>query len=322
MLDAKLHTPVMLAEVLEALDLSAGKVIVDATFGRGGYTQAILATGAQVIAFDRDPDAIAAGEKMAAQNPRLRLVHGAFGDMALHLERLGVPSVDGVVFDLGVSSPQLDEAARGFSFRADGPLDMRMDTSSGLTAAEMLDRLSEEEIADIIWRYGDERFSRKIARAIVAARPLTRTTELADIVRSVVHRKPRDVIDPATRTFQALRIAVNDELGELERGLEAAGRSLAKGGRLVVVSFHSLEDRIAKTYMRAESGVTVGLSRHMPVQETAKAAARLRTVGKQPIAASEAESRDNPRARSAKLRVAECVVDQGSSFSSVLGAAS
>lgn len=309
-----LHASVMLDEVLAALRATPNAVIVDATFGRGGYSRAILQTGAKVIGLDRDPEAVAAGAELAAQNNNFRMVHTAFGEMQPHLEQMGVVPVDGVVFDLGVSSPQLDEAERGFSFRQDGPLDMRMDTTQGETAAELIDRLSERELADIIWLYGEERQSRRVARVLVERRPFSRTTELAEAVRAVV-RKSKDGIDPATRTFQALRIAVNDELGELERGLDAASACLAEGGRLVVVSFHSLEDRIVKNWMRKAAGREGGPSRFVPVmhgQQDVKPAYILE--GKQPILPSEAELKRNPRSRSAKLRVV-CKQSTGSSQS-------
>lgn len=299
-----LHASVMLDEVLAALRATSGSVIVDATFGRGGYSRAILQTGAKVIGLDRDPQAVAAGAELAAQNNNFHMVHTAFGEMQPHLEQMGVVPVDGVVFDLGVSSPQLDEAERGFSFRQDGPLDMRMDTTQGETAAELIDRLSERELADIIWLYGEERQSRRVARVLVERRPFTRTTELAEAVRAVV-RKSKDGIDPATRTFQALRIAVNDELGELERGLDAASACLAEGGRLVVVSFHSLEDRIVKNWMRKAAGREGGPSRYVPVMHGQQDIPPAYIIeGKQPILPSAEELSRNPRARSAKLRVA------------------
>lgn len=299
-----LHASVMLDEVLAALRATPGSVIVDATFGRGGYSRAILQTGAKVIGLDRDPQAVTAGAELATQNNNFHMVHTAFGEMQPHLEQMGVVPVDGVVFDLGVSSPQLDEAERGFSFRQDGPLDMRMDTTQGETAAELIDRLSERELADIIWLYGEERQSRRVARVLVERRPFTRTTELAEAVRAVV-RKSKDGIDPATRTFQALRIAVNDELGELERGLDAASACLAEGGRLVVVSFHSLEDRIVKNWMRKAAGREGGPSRYVPVMQSEQEAKPAYSLeGKQPILPSAEELSRNPRARSAKLRVA------------------
>jgi 16S rRNA (cytosine1402-N4)-methyltransferase len=297
------HIPVMAAEVIEALALKAGGSYVDATFGRGGYSQLMLAQGAQVIGLDRDPEAVAAGEKLAAANKNFSIRQTAFGAMA---DVLPANSADGVAFDLGVSSPQLDDAARGFSFSTDGPLDMRMDNRSGPSAADLVNHLKEAELADIIYKYGEEKLSRRIAAAIVAYRsehgPITRTKQLAEIVRKVVRAKPHQ-IDGATRTFQALRIAVNDELGELERGLMAAEKILRAGGRLAVVSFHSLEDRIVKEFLRDASGHAPAPSRHVPVSQPAPA--RFKLIGKQPVAASEREASQNPRARSAKLRVAE-----------------
>jgi 16S rRNA (cytosine1402-N4)-methyltransferase len=260
-----------------------------------------------VIALDRDPDAIAAGQALAERYaPRLRLIEGRFGDMAELLAAEGVEDVDGVALDLGVSSMQFDQADRGFSFRASGPLDMRMERS-GSSAADLVNEADEAELADIIWRYGEERKSRRVARAIVEARKHKRietTGELADIVRRAVGPKGRDESDPATRTFQALRIAVNDELGELERGLAAAEQVLAPGGRLAVVSFHSLEDRAVKEFVRARAGRTPGPSRHAPPRAEDRAAT-LGDLTRKPVLPSAAEIAENPRARSARLRVAE-----------------
>ena len=261
----------------------------------------------QVIAIDRDPDAIAAGQALAERYaPRLRLIEGRFGDMAELLAAEGVEDVDGVALDLGVSSMQFDQADRGFSFRVSGPLDMRMDRN-GQSAADLVNEADESELADIIWRYGEERKSRRVARAIVEARKHKRietTGELADIVRRAVGPKGRDESDPATRTFQALRIAVNDELGELERGLAAAEQVLAPGGRLAVVSFHSLEDRAVKEFVRARAGRTPGPSRHAPPRAQDRAAT-LGDLTRKPVLPSVAEIAKNPRARSARLRVAE-----------------
>ncbi len=296
------HVPVLLKEVTEALAIRAGETYVDATFGRGGYTQAWLALGAKVIGFDRDPQAVAEGQKLAAANSNFRIIHAPFSQMDQHL---AAASVAGVAFDLGVSSPQLDEAARGFSFRADGPLDMRMDPTQGHSAADLVNQLPEDELADLIYTYGEERASRRIAKAIVTARteqPITRTLQLAQIIRAVMPKRPGE-IDPATRSFQALRIAVNDELGEIERGLKAAETILCPHGRLVVVTFHSLEDRIVKTYLREGAARQGNPSRHAPM--TPLAPARLTLIGKQPVTPSKAECAANPRARSAKLRVAE-----------------
>ncbi|MBN9535630.1 MAG: 16S rRNA (cytosine(1402)-N(4))-methyltransferase RsmH [Alphaproteobacteria bacterium] len=302
------HVPVMAREVVDALQPRAGGRYLDGTFGAGGYTTAMLdRADCQVIAIDRDPDAIAAGQALAERYaPRLRLIEGRFGDMAELLQAEGVDEVDGVALDLGVSSMQFDQADRGFSFRASGPLDMRME-KSGASAADLVNESEEGELADIIWRYGEERRSRRVARAIVEARRTKRidtTGELAEIVRRAVGPQGRDESDPATRTFQALRIAVNDELGELERGLAAAEQVLAPGGRLAVVSFHSLEDRAVKEFVRARAGRTPGPSRHAP-PSTAGHATTLRDLSRKPVLPSEAEVAANPRARSARLRVAE-----------------
>jgi 16S rRNA (cytosine1402-N4)-methyltransferase len=299
-----IHRPVMLAEVLEALAPRDGAILVDGTFGRGGYTRGLLeAADCAVWGIDRDPAAIAEGERVAKAHPgRLNVIQGRFGEMDRLLGARGVSHVDGITLDLGVSSPQLDDAARGFSFRTDGPLDMRMG-DDGPTAADILNELPEEELADIIFRYGEERHARRIARAIVAARsnqPITRTLQLAEIVRSVV-RRANDGIDPATRTFQALRIYVNDEIGELQRGLAAAERLLREGGRLAVVSFHSLEDREVKAFLRTRAETDRG-SRHLPARSTRAPSFTL--LSRRPVRPSDAECAANPRARSAKLRAA------------------
>src|SRR5690242_19620368 len=304
------HVPVLLREVVDALQPAGGNRYLDGTFGGGGYTQALLdAADCQVIALDRDPDAIAAGQALAARYPsRLLLVEGRFGDMAELLEAEGVDAVDGVALDLGVSSMQFDQAERGFSFRAAGPLDMRME-KTGRSAADIVNESDESELADILWRYGDERKSRRVAKAIVARRRVKRietTAELADIVRRAVGPSAKDESDPATRSFQALRIAVNDELGELERGLVAAEQVLAPGGRIAVVSFHSLEDRAVKDFVRTHSGRTPAPSRHAPPRAE-RQAATLREVSRKPVPPSAAEVSANPRARSARLRVAEKV---------------
>lgn len=302
-----LHQPVMLNEVLEWLAPRQNGRYVDGTFGRGGYSRAMLERGAVVYAFDRDAEAIAAGQSLAVEHPgRLHLIHACFGDMQPELAARNVSDVDGVVLDLGVSSPQLDTADRGFSFQHDGPLDMRMG-QSGASAADLVNTGKEEELSAIIFNYGEEKLARRVARAIVKARTeggaITRTQQLAAIIRAVVPPS-RDGIDPATRTFQALRIAVNDELGELERGLAAAHGLLKDGGRLVVVSFHSLEDRIVKNFMRNHSGKAPPLSRHLPAANS-NVATTLRVLTPKPIPAGEEESRANPRAASAKLRAAE-----------------
>lgn len=263
MADQSRHSPVMLAEVLRALEPRDGGVYVDATFGAGGYSRGLLeAADCTVWGIDRDPLAQSIGADLGREFPgRLTVLAGRFGDMRELLSSVGVERVDGVALDLGVSSMQLDDPARGFSFRADGPLDMRMDADGRLghdmaTAADVVNSLAEQELADLIYKYGEERASRRVARAIVELRekaPITRTEELADLIRGVV-RKSKDGIDPATRTFQALRIFVNDELGELARGLAGAEALLAPGGRLAVVSFHSLEDRVVKEFLRERSG--------------------------------------------------------------------
>ncbi len=301
------HVPVLLNEVVDALQPRDGGRYVDGTFGAGGYTAALLdRADCRVIAIDRDPDAIEAGRGLAERYaPRLRLIEGRFGDMTDLLSAEGVEDVDGVALDLGVSSMQFDQGSRGFSFRASGPLDMRMERR-GRSAADLVNDADEAELADIIWRYGEERRSRRVARAIVEARrakPIETTGELAEIVRRAVGPQGRDESDPATRTFQALRIAVNDELGELERGLVAAEQVLAPGGRLAVVSFHSLEDRAVKEFVRARSGRTPSPSRHAPPAE--RPVASLRDLTRKPVLPSAAEIAANPRSRSARLRVAE-----------------
>jgi 16S rRNA (cytosine1402-N4)-methyltransferase len=302
------HIPVLLDQVVDALQPRDGGRYVDGTFGAGGYTAAMLdRADCRVIAIDRDPDAISAGRALAERYaPRLRLIEGRFGDMAGLLSAEGLDDVDGVALDLGVSSMQFDQADRGFSFRASGPLDMRME-KSGPSAADLVNEADEAELADIIFRYGEERRSRRVARAIVEARKHKRietTGELAEIVRRAVGPQGRDESDPATRTFQALRIAVNDELGELERGLVAAEQVLAPGGRLAVVSFHSLEDRAVKEFVRSRAGRTPGPSRHAPPRGDAEPA-RLRDLTRKPVLPSGSEIAVNPRARSARLRVAE-----------------
>ncbi|NNM70832.1 16S rRNA (cytosine(1402)-N(4))-methyltransferase RsmH [Enterovirga aerilata] len=299
--------PVLLGEVLDGLGAARGGIFLDGTFGAGGYTRAILGANRQnrVIAVDRDPDAIAAGATLVAwAHGRLRLEPGRFGDLDLIAEASGAELLDGVVLDIGVSSMQLDRAERGFSFRADGPLDMRMERS-GPSAADLVNETEESELADIIYRYGEERRSRAIARAIVERRRRGRietTGELAELVARHVRGEPG--IHPATRTFQALRIAVNDELGQLEAALEAAERVLKPGGRLAVVTFHSLEDRIVKQFMQERSRRGARGSRHLPdMPEAGEATFSL--VSRGPVAPGPEELAANPRSRSAKLRVAE-----------------
>jgi 16S rRNA (cytosine1402-N4)-methyltransferase len=292
------HIPVLLDEVVSALAPAPGERHVDGTYGAGGYSAAIIAAKAEVCAFDRDPDAIAA----AKPNKNLRLFEACFSEMASVLEAESLVPVDGVTLDIGVSSMQLDRAERGFSFQSDGPLDMRM-AQSGETAAEFLNTASEDTIANIIYRYGDEPKSRRIAREIVAARPLERTSDLASVVRRACGYKPHDKKDPATRTFQAIRIHINGELDELEGGLVAAERILKPGGRLAVVTFHSLEDRMVKQFLRSRSGSAPAVSRHAPNQASRGPAASFDTIAK-PIRAGAEEVARNPRARSATLRVA------------------
>ena len=302
------HAPVMLAEVLEVLAPRDGGIYVDGTFGAGGYARAILAAAACTVwGTDRDPRAVALGARLGrAHGGRLTVLAGRFGDLVQLLGRAGVRAVDGVAFDLGFSSMQIDDASRGFSFRRDGPLDMRME-AAGSSAADVVNGLSEVELADIIHRYGEERAARRIARAIVETRtraPITRTGELAAVVRRAVGRR-HDGIDPATRTFQALRIHVNDELGELGRGLAAAEALLDPGGRLAVVSFHSLEDRRVKAFLRLRCGHAPRPSRHLPEAPPDGRAASFRPLGRGVRRPSAAEVKANPRARSARLRAAE-----------------
>ena len=299
------HIPVLGRELLTSLQPREGGIYVDATFGAGGYSRAILETAqTRVIGIDRDRTAIAGGFELVDQsNGRLTLVEDRFSNLAEVCSAQGVTAVDGVVMDIGVSSMQLDEAGRGFSFRADGPLDMRMG-QEGPTAADVIATASEADLANIIYIFGEERHSRSIARAIVAARkqePITSTRALADLVSKIVRGKPGD-IHPATRTFQGLRIFVNGELDELHLALAAAEQVLKPGGRLVVVSFHSLEDRIVKNFFneRAKAG---GGSRHHP--ETAQRPPSFTILTKRPVTAQEDEVSANPRARSAKLRAAE-----------------
>ncbi|MCG5242191.1 16S rRNA (cytosine(1402)-N(4))-methyltransferase RsmH [Azospirillum doebereinerae] len=303
------HIPVLLHEVVESLAPRDGGVYVDGTFGAGGYSRALLESAdCRVWGIDRDPAAIERGQALAQRFPgRLEVIEGCFGDMAQLLGERGVAGVDGIALDVGVSSPQIDEPERGFSFRFDGPLDMRMGRD-GPTAADVVNHADESELADILYHLGEERRAYQVARAIVAARqtaPILRTKQLADVVRAVVPKGKGDAIDPATRSFQALRIHVNDELGELRRGLAAAESLLAPGGRLAVVSFHSLEDREVKTFLKERSSPPPSPSRHTPSAPAAALAPSFRLLSRKPQAASEAEARHNPRARSARLRAAE-----------------
>ena len=299
------HVPVLGREAIKMLSPQAGGVYIDATFGAGGYSRAILdIAGTRLVGIDRDRTAIAGGFDLVEQSAgRLTLVEDRFSNLADVCAAQGFAAVDGVVMDVGVSSMQLDEAGRGFSFRLDGPLDMRMG-QEGPTAADVVATATEAELADIIYIFGEERHSRAVARAIVAARkdgPIVTTRGLADIVARVVRAKPGD-IHPATRTFQALRIFVNEELDELQSALAAAERVLKPGGRLAVVSFHSLEDRIVKNFLNARAKASGG-SRHLP--ELAQAAPSFRLLTKRPATPGEEELAANPRARSAKLRAAE-----------------
>ena len=332
------HVPVLLAEVLAALAPRDGETFVDGTFGAGGYTRAILeAAECRVLALDRDPTAIAAGQALVAEvAPRLMLVETPFSrlDEVVADEARGfvhpggaspaprreghppeptrfsahgrLPRIDGVVLDIGVSSMQLDRPERGFSFQHDGPLDMRM-ACAGPSAADFLNSAEEEEIANVIYEFGEEHRSRAIARAVVRRRaetPFATTRQLADLVLGVFHGRKEQGRHPATRTFQALRIHVNDELGELERGLEAAERVLAPGGRLAVVTFHSLEDRIVKQFLAGRSGKTTGVSRHLPPRSIKFDAPSFRFVNARPLTPSQGELDANPRSRSARLRAA------------------
>lgn len=298
------HIPVLGRQAVDALAPRDGGVYVDATFGAGGYTRMILGVaGTRVIGIDRDRTAIAGGfDLVEAANGRLTLVEDRFSNLADVCAAQGLSAVDGIVMDVGVSSMQLDQAGRGFSFRLDGPLDMRMG-HDGPTAADVIAKASETDLANLIYIFGEERKSRGIARAVVAARreaPITTTRALADIVARVVRAKPND-IHPATRTFQALRILVNEELDELRSALVSAEQLLRPGGRLAVVSFHSLEDRIVKNFFNAR-GKSGGGSRHLP--EVAQLAPSFEILTRRPVVADDAEITANPRARSAKLRAA------------------
>ena len=295
------HVPVLLKEVVEGLAVVPGETLVDGTFGAGGYTRALLGAGAgRVIGFDRDPDAIANGPALVPSE-HLTLINERFSQMDRALAERGLLPVDGIALDIGVSSMQLDQAERGFSFQKDGPLDMRM-SQSGETAADFLNHAEEGEIARVLKDYGEEPRARAVARAIVAARPLTRTAELAAVVRKALGHHAGMKTDPATKTFQAIRIHLNAELDELEQGLRAAERSLRPGGRLAVVTFHSLEDRIVKRFLRIRSGATPAGSRHRPMA-AAGPAPSFEQIAK-PVSPSEAELARNPRARSARLRTA------------------
>ena len=304
------HTTVLLQEAVDALEIRADSqraqgAYVDATFGRGGHSRLILerlGPRGRLIALDKDPQAVASATRIS--DARFSMVHASFAELAAVLERFGLEGVDGVLLDLGVSSPQLDDAARGFSFRRDGPLDMRMDTSRGQTAAQWLETAGESEIREVIRDYGEERFAKQIAKAIVAARqrgPVLSTGQLADIVGAAVHSREKGK-DPATRTFQAIRIFLNQELAHLSLALPQILELLRPGGRLAVISFHSLEDRIVKTFMRDCARADVPI--RLPLRERELPQPRLRLIGKA-VRASAQEIAANPRARSATLRVAE-----------------
>ncbi len=294
------HIPVLLAETMAALRLGPGDIYVDATLGAGGYLRAARAQGiARAIGFDRDPRAILLNADLAALDD-VTLIARPFSEMEAGLADIGLTEVSAIAFDIGVSSMQIDTPERGFSFQSDGPLDMRM-SDSGMTAADFINSASEGEIADVLFQLGDEPGARRIARAIVHDRPLTRTSELARLVRSVLGHQPGGK-DAATRSFQALRIHVNDELGQLDAGLEAAERLLVPGGRLAVVTFHSAEDRAVKTFLRDRAGAAPGGSRHMPVAARPRSPSFERPA--RAVRASDAEVARNPRARSATLRAA------------------
>ncbi|GAA4342608.1 16S rRNA (cytosine(1402)-N(4))-methyltransferase RsmH [Pigmentiphaga soli] len=305
------HRPVLLAPTIDALAVPAAGggrgVWVDATFGRGGHARALLArlgAGDRLVAFDKDPQAVAAATELAAADPRLAIVHAGFGSMRDALAELGIGQVNGIMMDLGISSPQIDDAARGFSFMRDGPLDMRMDTTRGETAAQWLARASIDEMREVIARYGEERFAFQIAKAIAAGRekrPLETTGQLAELVAGAVRTREKGQ-HPATRTFQAVRIHVNQELEELPHALAAALELLAPGGRLAVISFHSLEDRIVKQFIAAAARPGAETAR-LPLRESERPQPVLTAVGR--VLPSEDEVAGNPRARSAVLRVAE-----------------
>ena len=301
------HKPVLLDEVVESLNLSPGRIVVDGTFGAGGYSRAFLSAGANVLAIDRDPSAARFAVPLKAEFPdRFQLVQGRFSDLEQHLEAANLDACDGIALDLGVSSMQLDEADRGFSFMRDGPLDMRM-SSSGRTAADMVNEAEPAELARVFWLYGEERSSRHIANVIVrrrGERPFMTTLDLAETVERALGGRRGKPTHPATKVFQALRIAVNEELAELEAGLDAAERALNVGGRLAVVTFHSLEDRIVKAFFTERAGRTPAGSRHLPpAQKGPQPSFELLFSGAR--APSDIETHENPRARSAKLRAGE-----------------
>jgi 16S rRNA (cytosine1402-N4)-methyltransferase len=302
-----MHQPVLLPETIEALQPKPGGIYIDGTIGLGGHATALLEASApqgQVLGFDQDEEALAlARQRLAKFGERIRLFQANFDQLEQVAKTENIPPVDGILLDLGVSSLQLDRPERGFSFQADGPLDMRMNLAIDQTAADLVNHLAANALADVIYRYGEERHSRRIARAIVAARPLHRTGQLAQVVAKATPSKGHQKIHPATRTFQALRIAVNDELGALERVLPQAIRQLEPEGRLAVISFHSLEDRIVKQYFKQEAQDCI-----CPPEQlicTCHHKATIRILTRRPITASPTETKQNPRARSAKLRVVE-----------------
>jgi 16S rRNA (cytosine1402-N4)-methyltransferase len=301
------HVPVLRDAVLEALAPRDGAVYVDGTFGGGGYSQALLAAArCRVYGIDRDPEAVRRGRDVAERHGgRLQILEGRYGDMVRLLAPVNSDPIAGITLDLGLSSTQLDAPERGFSFRSDGPLDMRM-SGDGQSAADLVATLTEPQLAELIQEFGEERFARRVARAITTARqsrPIQRTTELAEIVRAAIP-KSEPGQDPATRTFQALRIVVNDELGELDRGLIAAERLLSPGGRLAVVSFHSLEDSRVKAFLRRRSDAAPRASRHQPMRPGA-CAPSFKLLSRRAVKPNAAEIAHNPRARSARLRAAE-----------------
>ena len=301
-----LHTPVLLHEVISSQKEIQGGVFIDCTFGAGGYTKALLSHGAgRVIGIDRDNTAVEIGWALQKEYPSFSIVKGLFSDVRKIADSFGLSEVDGIVMDIGVSSMQIDNPLRGFSFMQDGPLDMRMG-NEGVSAADVVNTFSEKALSEIIFKYGQEKKSRSIAAKIVQRRslkPFTSTLELAEVIGGVVKRS-KDGLHPATRTFQALRIFVNDELQELEKGLQESSLLLAPSGRLSVVTFHSLEDGIVKQFMRSKTGYSVGVSRYVPVSEKPKETS-FALVYKKPITPSEEEKKINPRSRSAKLRVME-----------------
>jgi len=299
------HIPVLLSEVMQTLAPQNGQRFIDATFGAGGYSRALLLSSAcEVLGLDRDPNAIELGRALEAEfAPRLKLAESPFSELENAAKAIGWTEADGIVFDLGVSSMQLDEAERGFSFMRDGPLDMRM-SRSGPSAADAVNTLSKEELAGILYTFGEERRSRSIAAAIVKDRveaPFERTSQLAGLVERILGRRHDDPKHPATRTFQALRLYVNDELGELETALDAAERMLKSGGKLAVVSFHSLEDRIVKRFLAERSGKRAGASRHLP-EAVMENPPTFQLGGKHGVEPGADEIAANPRARSARLR--------------------